>query len=128
MSPKSARGAAAASPIERLRRLCLALPEAHEQETWGEVTFRVRTKIFAMASADGDMRSEASMKALREDQAALLAHGEPFFFPSYVGSKGWIGIHLAHPALDWDEVGELVTESYRLIAPKTLAAQLDTAR
>jgi predicted DNA-binding protein (MmcQ/YjbR family) len=73
----------------------------------GEATFRVRKKIFAMA-ADRDGRGTASMKALWEDQEALLAQGEPFFFPSYVGSKGWIGIDLRSDAIDWTEVAELV--------------------
>jgi predicted DNA-binding protein (MmcQ/YjbR family) len=108
----------------RFRRLCLALPEAYEQETWGEATYRVATKIFATAS-DHDGRGTVSMKASREDQAALLSQGEPFFFPRYVGSKGWIGIDLASSRVDWDEVRELVTESYRLIAPKRLAALVD---
>ena len=40
-------------PLTRLRRICLALPEAHEVEAWGEPTFRVRNKIFAMASSVG---------------------------------------------------------------------------
>ncbi len=65
------------------------------------------------------------MKALREDQQALLAQGEPFYFPSYVGSKGWIGIDLRSAAVDWDEVAELVRDSYRLVAPKKLSAALE---
>jgi predicted DNA-binding protein (MmcQ/YjbR family) len=110
--------------IARVRRVCLALPEAVEQETWGEATFRVRTKIFAMAS-EGDARVSACMKTSHEEQRALLAQGDPFFFPSYVGSKGWIGIDLRSDRVDWDELAELVTESYRLIAPKRLSATLD---
>jgi predicted DNA-binding protein (MmcQ/YjbR family) len=110
--------------LGRLRKLCLSLPEAHEQETWGEATFRVRKKIFAMASVQG-ARCLVSMKVGREDHQALLAQGDPYFLPSYVGSKGWIGIDLGSVQVDWDEVRELVTESYRLIAPKRLSATLD---
>ena len=36
------------SPLPKLRKLCLALPEAHEVEAWGEPTFRVKNKLFAM--------------------------------------------------------------------------------
>jgi predicted DNA-binding protein (MmcQ/YjbR family) len=111
-------------PLERLREICLALPEAYEETTWGDATFRVRKKIFASA-ADHAERCPVSMKTVRGEQAALLAQGPPFFFPSYVGSKGWIGVDLASPIVDWDEVIELVRESYRLVAPKGLAARLE---
>ena len=111
-------------PIDRFREICLALPEAYEEETWGEATFRVRKKIFAMA-ADHDGRGSVCMKALREDQEALLSQGDPFFYPSYVGSKGWIGIDLRTGMLDWLEVSELVRESYRLVAPKKLSVGME---
>ncbi len=110
-------------PISCIRRICLGLPEAYEEETWGEATFRVRRKIFAMA-AGPDGAGTVCMKALREEQQALLAQGEPYFSPSYVGSKGWIGIDLKSKLVDWAEVGELVRESYRLVAPKRLSADL----
>ena len=49
---------------------------------------------------------------MREEQAALLAAGEPFFSLKYVaGSKGWVGVHLSAPLLEWEEVGELVSGS-----------------
>ena len=110
--------------MSRFRAICLELPEASEEETWGSPTFRVRKKIFAMA-ADHDGRAAVCMKALREEQQALLAQGEPFFLPSYVGSKGWIGIDLGSKSVDWTEVSELVRESYRLVAPKKLAASVE---
>ena len=91
--------------------------------TWGDATFRVRTKIFASGS-DHDETCAVSLKADRAEQAALLAQGHPFFLPAYVGSKGWIGVDLASPVVDWDEVTELVGGSYRLVAPKSLATQV----
>jgi predicted DNA-binding protein (MmcQ/YjbR family) len=105
--------------MARLGALCLALPEAYEEETWGEATFRVRRKIFVMGG-DHEGRTTVSLKAAPGEQEALLAEGGPYFFPAYVGTKGWVGIDLRHPRLDWGEVGELVTESYRLVAPKRL--------
>ena len=111
-------------PMARLRRICLALPEAYEEETWGSATFRVNKKIFCMGGHDA-RRPAISLKATREDQQALLAQGEPYFLPAYVGSKGWIGINLYGPAApDKEELAELVTEAYRLIAPKRLSARL----
>jgi predicted DNA-binding protein (MmcQ/YjbR family) len=110
-------------PIERLRAICLALPEAVEKETWGDPTFRVQDKIFAMTK-HGDGRSSLWCKATPESQMALVgADPERFFVPPYVGHKGWIGVRLDHGP-DWDEVAALVKRSYRLIAPKRLAARM----
>ncbi len=118
--------------ISQARDVCLRLPEATEQETWGHPTFRVRRKIFAGIGLDsgfdpesgaGAPRVNMSMKADRDEQPLLLARGEPFFKPRYVGSKGWIGIVIDRQT-DWDEVAELVEDSYRLIAPKKLVALL----
>jgi predicted DNA-binding protein (MmcQ/YjbR family) len=114
----------AAEPLERVRALCLALPEAFEQETWERPTFRVggKGKIFCMAAPDG---SSATMKADPEEREALLAEGDRFYLPPYVGGKGWIGLHLDRRT-EWDEVAELIATSYCLIAPKRLARQVTT--
>ena len=110
-------------PLERIRGICLELPEAYEEETWGQATFRVRKKIFAMSmSHDGGVA--VCMKAQRDDQRAMLAQGRPFVSPPYLGPKGWIGIDLAAPGVDWVEVSELVRESYRLVAPKRLSSTI----
>jgi len=61
-----------AKPVERVRRMCLKLPEAYEEETWGEATFRVRKRIFAMAGAHDQAKPAVSVNARREDQQALL--------------------------------------------------------
>ena len=114
----------ASRPLDRVRRICLAFPEAYEEETWGEATFRIRKKIFAMAGGHDGGRS-LSLKTTRGEQESLLAQGAPYFYPAYVGTKGWIGVDLTSAKVDWDEVTELLVESYRLIAPKRLAAQLD---
>jgi len=108
---------------DRIRRICLALPEAYEEETWGAATYRVRKKIFVMA-ADHEGRKTVTMKATRDEQQALLALGEPYFFPAYVGPKGWIGVDLASTVVSWAEVADLVRESYCLVAPKRLAVQV----
>ena len=113
----------ATNPIGRLRKICLALPEAEERETWDHPTFRVRDKIFAMAGRT-DGRPSFTCKAPPGSQMVLVgADPERFFVPPYVGSKGWIGMRLdAHP--DWDEVAKIVRRSYSLTAPKRLGALL----
>lgn len=116
------------SPLSRLRKLCLALPEAHEVEAWGEPTFRVRNKLFAMyASAEshhGAGRPGVWCKAGPGNQALMVrAAPERYFVPPYVGPSGWVGMYLDRGP-DWSELRELLHDSYRLVAPKRLMAQL----
>jgi predicted DNA-binding protein (MmcQ/YjbR family) len=119
----------ASSPLVRLRKLCLALPQAHEVEAWGEPTFRVRNKIFAMYAAannhHGGGRNATWVKAAPGDQAAMVsAAPDCFFVPPYVGPSGWIGIWL-DGVVDWEDVDEFLRDSYRLVATKKLCALLD---
>jgi hypothetical protein len=114
----------AKTPIDRLRAICLALPEAAEKEAWGDPTFRVRDRIFAMEKR-GDGRISTWCKVPEGSQHVLVnADPETFFVPPYVGHKGWVGMRLDRKP-DWNEVAILVRRSYRLIAPKKLAAQVD---
>lgn len=118
--------------LERLRGICLALPEANEQVFGGHTrpTFRVRDKIFAMYMDDhhGDGRMTVWCKAPPGAQGVLVGSDpERFFAPPYVGPKGWIGVRLDRP-IDWDELEALITDSYRMTAPKRLLAQLDGSR
>jgi hypothetical protein len=114
--------------LTRLRKLCLALPEAHEVEAWGEPTFRVRNKLFAMYASAGNHhgagRAAVWCKATRSNQALMVA-AEPhrFFVPPYVGPSGWVGVWL-NGELDWDELGEFLRDAYVLVAPKRLLATL----
>lgn len=115
------------SPLPRLRRLCLALPEAHEVEAWGAPTFRVRNRLFAMyASAGthhGGGRPGVWLKAAPGDQALMLqAAPARYFRPPYVGPSGWVGVWLDRK-VDWRELAMLVESAYRLVAPKRLLAR-----
>jgi hypothetical protein len=119
----------ASSPLTRLRKLCLALPEAHEVEAWGEPTFRVRNKLFAMYAAPnnhhGGGRPAVWCKAAPGNQSLMVrAVPDRFFVPPYVGPSGWVGVWLDRNP-DWTEVRELLCDSYRLIAPRKLQAALD---
>ena len=104
-----------------VRRLALALPEAEERETWGEATFRVRNRIFVML-VEGERH--AWVKASRIEQEAVLgSEPEIFFHPPYVGGHGWIGVRIAK--VDRQEMRELVTEAWRMTAPKRLVRAFD---
>jgi len=109
---------------ERLRKICLSLPQAVEKEAWGDPTWRVRDTIFAMEKR-GDGRVSVWCKAPPGSQMVLVgADPQTFFVPPYVGHKGWVGMRLDDDP-DWDEVAALLTRSYRLIAPKRLSAVLE---
>lgn len=112
-----------ADPVARLRAICLALPEATEKEAWGDPTFRVRDKIFAMPKT-GDGRLSVWLKAPPGAQEILVgADPDLFFRPPYVGHKGWVGMRLDRSP-DWQEVRLLVERSYQLTAPRRLIAKL----
>lgn len=112
--------------LAHLRAICLRYPQACEKETWGHPTFRVKDKIFVGVGTDGPNNSVTSvtMKSTVDEQQSMLAEGDPYYFPAYVGVKGWIGVNLVDP-VDWDVVSELIDESYRLVASKKLVAELD---
>ena len=106
--------------LDRLRRVALALPETTEVEAWEEhPTFRVRNKIFVITDYSGD---GITVKATPEDQEALVATHPRLSVAAYVGRYGWVSMDLKGSGLDWALVEELVVDSYRLIAPKKLAA------
>lgn len=117
------------SPLARLRKLSLALPEAHEAEAWGAATFRVKNKLFAMFADKNDHhgggRNGVWIKATSQNQALMIQHRpDRFFKPPYVGPSGWIGVWLDRDT-DWKEVASLLEDGYRLIAPKKLLQQLE---
>ena len=110
--------------LERLRGICLVLPEATEQSGVGDPTFKVREKIFAMRHGF-DGRPSMWCKSPPGVQGMLVGSApERFFVPPYVGHHGWVGVWLDID-IDSDEVADLVQESYRLTAPKRLIALLD---
>ncbi len=112
-----------------LRRICLGLPGAAEKVSHGRPCFFTK-KVFAIYGAvtKGDHlsgRYDKSVVILPDpDEAAALLATPRFFVPAYWGPHGWIGMDLSAAEVDWDEVSELVTESFRLTALRSLVAQL----
>ena len=116
-------------PQERLRRICLALPESTERLSHGEPAWFVRGKKTFVSFADHhhDDRLAFWCAAPPGAQAELIAENpDVFFVPPYVGGRGWIGVRLDVP-LDWGAVAELVQDAYRAVAPRRLVAALDDA-
>lgn len=118
-----------ADPLERLRRICLAWPEVHEVEAWGEPTFRVKGKMFAMhAKAEthhGAGREGVWCKAKPVTQDMMIrAEPHRYFSPPYVGPKGWVGVWLGRET-DWRALEDLLRDGYRMTASKRLLARID---
>jgi hypothetical protein len=115
--------------VARIREICLALPEATEKPFGGHTSpaFRVRDKMFVVISED---QTSMTVKAPRGVQGILVnSDPERFFVPKYVGSKGWVGVRLDRAtAPDWEEVAEVITESYCLTAPARLVRQWEAGR
>jgi hypothetical protein len=104
-----------------VHKVALSLPDAEERETWGTPTFRVRNKIFAMFGEDG---REVWIKSTRDEQQALVAMDpSTYFVPPYVGSSGWVGVRFR--TADRAEFEELITEGWRLTAPRRLVQAFD---
>jgi len=118
--------------LERLRELCLALPETSERLSHGSPTFFVRDKRpFVMVLTDHhDDGRFALWCAAADGMQAMLAEADPerFFVPPYVGHRGWLGVRL-DLTLDWDEIAGIVEDAYAEVAPPKLleAARVDAA-
>ncbi|BCJ40464.1 phosphoribosylglycinamide formyltransferase [Actinoplanes ianthinogenes] len=116
--------------VERVRGFCLALPEVEERLSHGAPAFFVRgRKQFVMLWPDGHHDNHfphlwcaapagAQQELIAEDPAR-------FFRPPYVGHRGWLGVRLDDDP-DWSEIAELCGDAYRVVAPKTLVARLDS--
>ena len=90
---------------------------------------RRRRKVFVTyADHHHDDRSASGARHRRVQHELVAADPQRFFVPPYVGGRGWIGVRLDVGDVDWDEIGELVEDAYRMIATKRLIAELDAAR
>jgi hypothetical protein len=110
--------------LERVRRICLALPEASERLSHGEPTFFVRKKVFVMFANNhhDDGRIAVWLPVPSGFQADLIKTSPAIYFkPPYVGVRGWVGVNL-------DRIGEedlrfLIQTAWELVAPKRLLAK-----
>jgi predicted DNA-binding protein (MmcQ/YjbR family) len=116
------------SRLQRIRDVSLALPEAVEKPFGGHTSapaFRVRDKFFVMCD---EKATTMNVKAPRGAQGILVGSDpDRFFVPRYVGPKGWVGVRLG-PGTDWEEVAEMIVESYCLIAPARLVQRWERER
>jgi hypothetical protein len=125
-----ARSKAEAVALARLRKLCLSLPEATEKVAWGELTWRLKGKLFAQMDDHhhGGEHCSVWLPAEMGAQEALVeTHPRHFFRPPYVGHKGWVGVHL-DTKLEWGVIEGLVRQAWAVVASPKLLAQLDAPK
>lgn len=110
----------------RVRERCLALPEAWDEPAWTGHRFLVRKRnfahVFAIRDESGDVRTIMAFRSPDEERESLVATGHPFFLLGW--GRNAVGMVLDHTT-DWDEVAELVTESYCVLAPKKLVSRVE---
>ncbi|BCY11778.1 hypothetical protein L3i22_068660 [Actinoplanes sp. L3-i22] len=121
--------------LGRLRPICAELPEAYEEVAWIGVRWRIRARtvahvyvpdpdrfpVYAEHVTGGEMPAVMTFRAPLEDLLGLTAGGFPFFRAPWGDNVAAVilGEHT-----DWTEIAELVTDSYREMAPKFLAARV----
>ena len=118
----SARSHSGRSPVDRLRAICLALPETSEKLAWGEPTWRVRGKLFAQLDDHHHGAEHLAVwlpAPLGEQEMMVAADPERFFRPPYVGPRGWVGVRLDRRP-NWKLIKTLVEQAYREVAPPKL--------
>lgn len=119
--PAVERTAVERTAVERLRAVCLALPEVDERVSHGEPTWFAgagrRARVFVMlADHHHDDRLAFWCPAAAGAQEFLVAEEpELFFRPPYVGHRGWIGVRLDVPPVDWERVEDLVADAHALV-------------
>lgn len=117
--------------LERLRALARTLPEVQETLSFGtHPTFKAGKKTFAVLERhqhsvpdDHTGRPSISFKVDREFQQALCQSGNYYVAP-YVGRHGWV-YALLDSDVEWDEIEDLVIESYRLAATRKMLKALE---
>jgi predicted DNA-binding protein (MmcQ/YjbR family) len=114
-----------AQVMEHLCSICSSLPDACEEQAWTGTRWRIRKRTFAhvytVDSANGPFTA-ITFRSSEPELGVLRRSGHPFFSP------GWgtdVVAMVIDTGVDWDEVQELLTESYCVLAPKKLAAQID---
>jgi predicted DNA-binding protein (MmcQ/YjbR family) len=115
--------------LARLTTICLGFPETTRHDHGQHAAFLVRKKTFAyyLDNHHGDGIVAVSCKAAVGENAELAAVDPArFYLPAYIGPRGWVALRLDAGKVDWAEVAALAADSYRLIAPKRLAALAST--
>jgi hypothetical protein len=113
--------------LERGRAICRRLSECSvDGDQHHRLSVRGRTIGWYTVDHHGDGRVAVTLKAAKGESSALVSSDpKRFFMPPYVAHHGYVGVYLDIDDVDWDEIRELITDAYRLAAPKTLVKLVD---
>jgi hypothetical protein len=117
--------------LKRTQAIVARLPDVERSDNPIGCYFLVRRKIFAQVAtvidSGGQSATVVVMRPDPQEREALIAIGHPYFSRGpWDGRLGRIAVRI-ESTTDWDEIAELVTDSYRQTAPKKLVAHLDAA-
>ncbi|MEO8875215.1 MAG: MmcQ/YjbR family DNA-binding protein [Polyangiaceae bacterium] len=118
----------AEAALEKLTEICLSLPEAERNRETKHATFRVNKKVFAyfLDNHHGDGIVSVCVKGEQRANARLVAKdSKRFYMPAYIGSRGYVGIRLDTPRVDWKDITTRIVNSWRATALKKLLAAHD---
>lgn len=108
-----------------VRRIALSLPETSERPSYeGTPSFRTKRKCFARIRGDGE--SIVVFTASVEEKEALLASDSRKFFTT-AHYDGYPAVLVRFAETDVHELRELLTDSWRLAAPKRVLAAFEAA-
>ena len=110
------------NPVERLRAICLALPDTTEKVAWGEPTWRVRGRLFAQLDDHHHGAEHLAVwlpAPLGEQESMIFLDPVRFFRPPYVGPRGWVGVRIDRRP-NWTLIAAVVKQAYRVVAPSRL--------
>lgn len=108
----------------KLLAYALSFPEAYEDHPWGERVAKVGKKVFVFFSADDSAEPGFSIKLSDSHGQALTVRGvEPTGYG--LGRHGWVNVPLKGTTVPIVVMRDWIEESYRLVAPKKLAARLE---
>ena len=114
--------------LEKLAKVCMALPGVTKEEMHGHMAFKVGKKTFAYYLNDhhGDGIVSVCCKVLAGDNKRLIdTNSRKFYMPAYIGPRGWVALRLDRATVDWNEVRELVRGSWEQMASKKLLREIE---
>jgi hypothetical protein len=118
-------------PLPRLRAVCMAFPGTVERVSHGEPAWFAGGKRLFVTYADRHHDDRVAFWcAAPPGSREVLLGADPmrFFVPPYVGVRGWLGVYLDVAPVDWEHVGEVVEDAWRVVAARRLVATLDARR
>ena len=106
--------------LNKLRKVCLAVPGSEETVSFGHPSFGINGKIFAVLE---EYKGELGICVKVEKELQDIFLKDPRFFQTpYIGKHGWVTLRVSAARLNWSEVADLVKASGRLVTPASKAA------